>query len=73
MGASNAASLTKDAIYFTAGTEALGLQSVQIDFIAGTEVLDLQKVVLIAVSEELDLQWGYLYSGYCAEDYLVAG
>ena len=33
MGASNAASLTKDAIYFTAGTEALGLHSVQIDFV----------------------------------------
>ena len=56
VGASNSASLTKDAIDFTAGTEALGLQSVQIDFIAGTKVLDLQKVVLIAVSEELDLQ-----------------
>ena len=28
----------------------------EINFIAGTEVLDLQKVVLIAVSEELDLQ-----------------
>ena len=40
----------------TAGTEALGLQSVEINVIAGTEVLDLQKVVLIAVSEELDLQ-----------------
>ena len=40
----------------TAGTEVLGLQSVEINFIAGTEVLDLQKVVLIAVSEELDLQ-----------------
>ena len=40
----------------TAGTEALGLQSVEINFIASTEVLDLQKVVLIAVSEELDLQ-----------------
>ena len=36
--------------------EALGLQSIEISFIAGIEVFDLQKVVLVAVSEELDLQ-----------------
>ena len=56
MGASNAASLKIDALIVTAGTEALGLQSVEINFFAGTEVLNLRKVVVIVFSEELDLQ-----------------